>query len=50
MQALPVTLVARTADGSRHLITPPPANILPAQCVEAAQVISHSFLPTSLLQ
>lgn len=38
MQALPLTLIAQSADGSRHLITPPPANILPAHCVEAAQV------------
>lgn len=38
MSALPVTLISRSADGSRHFITPPPAHILPQASIEAAQV------------
>lgn len=38
MSALPPTLICRTAEGSRHLVTPPPAHILPPASIEAAQV------------
>jgi hypothetical protein len=38
MSALPLTIISRAADGSRHFITPPPAHILPQASKEAAQV------------
>jgi hypothetical protein len=41
MEALPLSLIAHTADGSRHTVTPPPAHILPASSINSALVRTH---------
>lgn len=45
MEALPLSLIAHTADGSRHTVTPPPAHILPASSINSALVRTHQHDP-----